>query len=787
MKRLLAFNLLALATVGAHADVAAPTPAPREITSFGACVSDGHVYVYGGHTGEAHQHSKDNLSPDFIRLPLDQPGAAWEKLPEDQAVQGTALVAWKGLVVRIGGMYATNAADEDAVMFSTDAVRCYDPEAKAWSDWPSLPGKVSSHDALVMDDVLYVVGGWKLDGKNKGVWHEHGWSLDLNDRDQGWQDLPPMPATRRAGTVAAAGGEIWWVGGMGGKGGASGSVFAYDPKKKRWREGPDLLAVSRIKAFGSSTFSVGGRLFNSGMDGVLHSLDPADGEWAATAVSHRHGRIFHRSLPVGDGMFWTIAGASRKGHRSDIEVLPIPEQAPVASSATAWQSFRGGSNNEFADREMAESWSDDANIAWKVALPGYGQSTPVFGQGGIYVTSAITAEAAEAPDPSDKPVAPAPAQTAGDQPAAPAPEGRRRGRGGRDGASTESIVAAANGPMKTEIAVTRIDQRTGAIAWTAALPSSSPEPSNKYRSCAAPTPCLDERAVYAWFESGDLVALDHRGETLWHRQIGKEHGPPQGNHGLGGSLVQDRDSLYLLVDHDGPSYLLCLDKEKGEARWKVDREKRVSWSTPVVTDDAVIVSSNGLVEEFDKASGERRWMVDGLEGNTVASPLVFRDYVLAPSSAQGQTQLIRRGQSGQGGERVVWKADGKTAASFSSPVFARGQIVLVSKAGIASGLDWRSGEELWSHRLPAGCWATPAVLGGRIHFFSTTGATLVAELTDEGLRELRTNELSVGASKVYGAIPAGDRWIVRTGEEVVAIAKPEGGEEPATAAKPEKS
>ena len=32
---------------------------PKAITSFGAEVLDGWVYVYGGHTGKAHQYSVD--------------------------------------------------------------------------------------------------------------------------------------------------------------------------------------------------------------------------------------------------------------------------------------------------------------------------------------------------------------------------------------------------------------------------------------------------------------------------------------------------------------------------------------------------------------------------------------------------------------------------------------------------------------------------------------------------------------------------------------------------------
>lgn len=765
---------LALALTHADAEVApVPPPVTQKISSFGACLSGDYVYVYGGHTGEAHDHSRDNLSADFLRFPVNASSrewGEWEELPQDKAVQGTALVGWNGFVIRVAGMYATNAAEDDAVMFSTDAVRCFDPDAKAWSDWPSLPEKVSSHDAFVMDNVLYVVGGWKLDGPgSSGSWHDHGWYLDLENREAGWKDLPPMPGVRRAGSLAAAGGELWWVGGMGGEDdGVSNSAFAYDPSKGTWREGPSVPTTSSIKAFGSSTFSAGGKLFNSGMDGALYVLDPAGSEWAVTPVRHQYGRIFHRSVPVDDGFFWTIAGASKSGHRSDVEVLPIPAKFPVVSSALLWPSFRGGANNEIAERKMSRRWGDDSAIAWKVELPGYGQSTPVFGHGGIFVTSAITEEVAE--EVSAKDVADAASEAGAGTKSQGARDGSAK-RDQKDGESRQSLIEAANGPMKIEVAVSRIDPASGEIAWTAALPSSDPEPHNTYRSCAAPSPCLDERAIYAWFESGDLVAVNHDGETLWHRNVGKAYGLPKGNHGLGGSLVQDQDSLFVLVDHDGPSYLLCVDKMDGETRWKVERPKRVSWSTPVVTQDAVIICSNGLVEERDKVTGDLLWAVEGVEGNTVASPLVFQDFVLAPSSEEGHTQLIRRGKVADD-DRVVWKAAENTA-SFASPVFSQGQVILVSKAGIASGLDWRTGEELWTFRLPAGCWATPAVVGKEVYFFSNAGPTVVARLTGSGLHELSRNDLTVESTKVYGVIPAGEQWIFRTGRAVTAIADEE--------------
>ena len=79
-----------------------------------------------------------------------------------------------------------------------------------------------------------------------------------------------------------------------------------------------------------------------------------------------------------------------------------------------------------------------------------------------------------------------------------------------------------------------------------------------------------------------------------------------GNHGIGGSLTQSRDSIGLLVDHAGPSYLLSINKKTGENRWKVERPERVSWSSPTLVskDDQenLFVSSNGVVECFNSVS-----------------------------------------------------------------------------------------------------------------------------------------------------------------------------------------
>jgi len=76
---------------------------PEAVASFGAAVHEGWLYVYGGHTGTAHAHSVENLSPHFCRLQLDG-GKAWEMLPMEKPLQGIPLVAHGKSLYRIGDL-----------------------------------------------------------------------------------------------------------------------------------------------------------------------------------------------------------------------------------------------------------------------------------------------------------------------------------------------------------------------------------------------------------------------------------------------------------------------------------------------------------------------------------------------------------------------------------------------------------------------------------------------------------------------------------------------------------
>src|SRR6202012_4284058 len=92
------FALLPFAAAGG-----ALPPMPQAATSFGATISDGWLYYYGGNTGKAHEFNRECVKGDFFRLQLSS-GTAWEKLPGGLPLLSCALVNYEGKVIRLGGM-----------------------------------------------------------------------------------------------------------------------------------------------------------------------------------------------------------------------------------------------------------------------------------------------------------------------------------------------------------------------------------------------------------------------------------------------------------------------------------------------------------------------------------------------------------------------------------------------------------------------------------------------------------------------------------------------------------
>lgn len=384
-----------------------------------------------------------------------------------------------------------------------------------------------------------------------------------------------------------------------------------------------------------------------------------------------------------------------------------------------WPGFRGDGQSHAEGAKIGGVVGKKGKVEWEAKLSGYGQSSPLIRGGRVYVT-------------------------------------------GIEGEMQDTLVVGCYG------------LKDGKRVWEKRFKGSQGVKSSDYVSKAAPTGAVDKGGVYVFFETGDLLGLDHKGEVRWRRSLVKEFGKYMGNHGVGASLAQSGDSLYVLIDHAGPGYLMRVLKDTGKTKWKVDREKRVSWSSPIVSTyggkEEVLVSSNGVAEAFDAGSGKRKWVVTGLEKNTVCSPTVGGGMVIVGSSAKGQSIAIRRGGKGDVTKtHVAWTAE-EASATFGSPLVYQGRVYFVNRAGVAFCNELKTGKSVWTLRLAGSCWASPISSKGVVYFACKTGDVFAVKAGGEEGEVLGKVKLDIDPeSRLYGVGVAGGRMVLRSGEKLFCL------------------
>jgi outer membrane protein assembly factor BamB len=413
--------------------------------------------------------------------------------------------------------------------------------------------------------------------------------------------------------------------------------------------------------------------------------------------------------------------------------------AALQGPASQWPAFLGAGAQPADAAAIPLRWAPGQNVAWQAPIVGYGQSSPLVWQDQVVVTS-------------------------------------------------------VEGAMKDTCHVVAFSLSDGNQLWDHARESSDKVESTNYVSRAAPTPVTDSAGIYAFFESGDLVALDHQGQLRWQRSLAQEYGKFENRFGLGASLAQADGAIYVLADHEGPSYLLAVDKRTGETLWKRDRDSRVSWSSPAVVQHGdrtfVLVSSSGSIDVYDAATGELATSRNDVGGNTVTTPIPYGDARFLVGASPGERgqyaefasrsnlalQLVTR--DGQPALQTRWAAE-KALASFASPMHYRDHVYWTNRAGVVFCFD-DAGQLRYSRRLAEPCWATPLGVGDRIYFFGRQGSTTVLAAGPE-YRELARNvlwddeQLETGADAgspsdrfggrtVYGVAVASGSLLIRTGD-----------------------
>ncbi len=294
-------------------------PLEKPVTSFGAAVADGWLYVYGGHMGSAHRYSADLQARQLLRLNLARPDK-WELVADGPPRTGLAMVAYAGKLYRIGGWEAKNAAPDKWDLHSSRDFARFDPQSGKWENLTPLPKGRSSHDAALLGSRLYVIGGWQLAGPGDGEWHDTAYVCDLAQDQLAWKEITKPPFNRRALAVAGYAGKIYVIGGMDDSNDTTTGVNIYDPQTNAWSKGPAMPGKD-FDGFGTSAFGTAQGLFATTSPGNLYRLS-ADGQQWEEVARLKHPRMFHRLLADGSRLL-IVGGASRGGKVPQVESLEL--------------------------------------------------------------------------------------------------------------------------------------------------------------------------------------------------------------------------------------------------------------------------------------------------------------------------------------------------------------------------------------------------------------------------------------------------------------------------------
>jgi outer membrane protein assembly factor BamB len=429
----------------------------------------------------------------------------------------------------------------------------------------------------------------------------------------------------------------------------------------------------------------------------------------------------------------------------------------AAGGAADWLQWRGPNASGVApDSALPVRWSATDNIAWKAAVAGAGVSTPIVSGDRMFVTSQIGAGV----------------RRDGNHPRLV--QGADAAAQGERALGLEST--AGTDPSKTWFVVEAFNRADGKRLWERRIEAAgSLTPVHDKHNLATPSPVTDGTLVFAWFGTGQVVALRRDGSIAWQRNLANENGAFDIQWGHGSSPVLYGDLLILLCDQPARSYVLAVDKSTGKDRWKADRgQGRSSYSTPLVVDGTtgaeLIVNSTERLDAYDPKTGTFLWHTGETSRFAVPSPVGHNGVIYASRGYRSGPYLaIKAGGRGDvSATQVVWRV--ATGAPYVSSLLYYDRIVyMANDVGVLTAVDAATGERVWQERVDGVFSASPVAGGGHVYFVSENGDTIVVKAgrTPQVVARNALGERSVASPAISNG-----QIFIRTDRHVFAVGRP---------------
>jgi outer membrane protein assembly factor BamB len=406
-------------------------------------------------------------------------------------------------------------------------------------------------------------------------------------------------------------------------------------------------------------------------------------------------------------VFWAAAGLAVLSLRADAQ----------------WPEFRGPQGTATAPGgALPVEWSEEKNVGWKTPIHGRAWSSPVVQDGQIWITTATE-------------------------------DGR-------------------------ELSVVAVDLESGRILHDVPLfRVATPQDAHPVNSYASPTPAIEPGRVYVTFGYAGTAAIDTRSaKVIWERrdlQVNHYRGP-------GSSPILFEGLLIMHFDGSDRQYVIALDRNTGQTVWRTDRsiafndlgpdgkpegdgDFRKGFATPqiAVSGGSPVLISLGskAAYGYDPRTGKEKWRLEDRSSHTPSMrPIEGHGLVFYGTGWSGQLQAIRLDPAGAAPPRLVWAVT-RGVPRKPSVVLVGDLVYMVSDTGILSCIEAKTGQMVWTSRLPGEYSASPIAAAGRVYFFNEDGQTTVIE-AGRALKIVAENHLDNGF--MASAAVAGQSLVLRT-------------------------
>lgn len=370
----------------------------------------------------------------------------------------------------------------------------------------------------------------------------------------------------------------------------------------------------------------------------------------------------------------------------------------IPTHASDWRQFRGPQGTGVSDETQLPTTLDaKKNLAWKIALPGRGLSSPIIVGDRVFVT-------------------------------------------------------CSSGANQDRLHVICFNAADGFKRWERQFWATGRTTCHEKISVAAPTSASDGERIFALFSSNDLFCLDLDGNLLWLRGLMRDYPNASNGLGLASSPVVVDGVLVTQIETDSEAFVAGIDVATGLNRWKIERPKKANWTSPLLVRGAngkmaVALQASTGITAIDPSTGVELWKYT--EGaSTVPSSAVRGDTLYVPSNGITALQTSSDGTP----FKQLWRANHLRPAT-ASPIVVEDRILTLNDAGVLNCGDTVEGKRLWQLRLKGPFSATPLAAGHFLYLVNEKGLAQVVDLSKpegEITGELDLGEPIIGTPSIGG-------------------------------------